>query len=317
MKKGQIYEGVITRVDFPDKGIIPVSECADDPAQSGGTHTVTVKGGLPGQKVRFVVNKVRKDRAQGRILQVLEAAPLEIPSPCPSFGACGGCTCQNLPYEAQIQLKEEQLQRLMDQSVNGTYVFEGVAESPQKEAYRNKMEFTFGDEYKDGPLALGMHRKDSFYDIVNVPECRIVDADFRRILSVTRSCAAESGLPYYHRVRHTGFLRHLLVRKTAGTGQILVDLVTTSMAGADPAEDAQDKAGIETAGTGPEKFLQDWTKSLLALDLEGRIVGILHTVNDSVADTIKDEGTEILYGQDFFYEELLGLTFKITPFSFF
>ncbi len=314
MKKGQIYEGVISRVDFPNKGIISVSETAEGPAQDGGTCTVTVKDGLPGQKVRFVVNKVRKGRAQGRILQVLEAAPLEIPSPCPSFGACGGCTYQNLPYEAQIRLKEEQLKRLMDQSVRGTYAFEEVAESPEKEAYRNKMEFTFGDEYKDGPLALGMHRRDSFYDIVNVPECRIVDADFHKILSATLTCAASSGLPYYHRVRHTGFFRHLLVRKAAGTGQILVDLVTTSTTGANPAEGERPQAGGETA---PEDFLKEWAKSLRTLDLEGRIVGILHTVNDSVADTVKDEGTEILYGQDFFYEELLGLTFKITPFSFF
>ncbi len=297
MKKGQIYEGVIERVDFPNKGIIHLTESVSDAASGGGTKTVIVGDGLPGQKVRFVVNKVRKDRAEGRILEILEKAPSEILSPCPSFGACGGCTYQNLPYEAQIALKEAQLKRVMDQAVRGTYAWEGVAKSPRQEAYRNKMEYTFGDEYKDGPLALGMHKKGSFYDIVNVPACRIVDGDFRKIRACTLEAAAESGLPYYHRVRHTGYFRHLLVRKAAKTGEILVDLVTTSV-------DAED-------------FPRDWAGRLRALDLEGRIVGILHTVNDSVADAVKDEGTEILYGQDFFYEDLLGLAFKITPFSFF
>ncbi len=303
MKKGQIYEGVIERVDFPNKGILHLPD-------AGEVRTVTVKNGLPGQKVRLQITKIRKGRAEGRILEVLEKAPQEIPSPCPHFGTCGGCTYQDLPYEEQIHLKAGQLKSLMDQAACGDYIWEGVAESPQKEAYRNKMEFTFGDEYKDGPLALGMHKKDSFYDIVGVPACRIVDTDFHQILTCTLSTAAESGLPYYHRVRHTGFFRHLLVRKAARTGEILVDLVTarTRDSGAPDSGVTDDMAAA---------FLENWMSSLLSLDLEGEIVGILHTVNDSVADTVKNEGTEILYGQDFFYEDLLGLSFKITPFSFF
>ena len=79
--------------------------------------------------------------------------------------------------------------------------------------YRNKMEFTFGDEYKEGPMALGMHKRGSFYDIVSVPNCQIVDGDYRKILRCTLEAAEESGFPYYHRTRHTGFFRHLLVRK--------------------------------------------------------------------------------------------------------
>ncbi len=303
MKKGQIYEGMIERVDFPNKGTLHLPD-------SGETRTVTVKDGLPGQKVRLRITKIRKGRAEGHILEVLGKAPQEIPSPCPYFGTCGGCTYQNLPYEDQIRLKAGQLKGLMDQAARGDYIWDGVAESPQKEAYRNKMEFTFGDEYKDGPLALGMHKRNSFYDIVDVPECRIVDADFHQILTCTLLAATESGLPYYHRVRHTGFFRHLLVRKAARTGEILVDLVTTS-----PADESGQGEGVTDASS--EAFLTSWVDALQSLDLMGRIVGILHTVNDSVADTIKNEGTEILYGQDFFYEELLGLSFKITPFSFF
>ena len=88
MKKGQIYEGMIETVDFPNKGRIMLPE---------ENRAVCVKNGIPGQKVKFSVNKVRKDKAEGRILEVLEASPLEVPSPCPHFGQCGGCTYQNLP----------------------------------------------------------------------------------------------------------------------------------------------------------------------------------------------------------------------------
>ena len=291
MKKGQVYEGIIEKVDFPNKGKIYLPE--ED-------RQVTVKNGVPGQKVRFSVNKIRKGKAEGRLLEVLEPSPSEIPPACPHFGQCGGCTYQNLPYEEQLKLKETQVKAMMDEVVDGEYIWEGIAPSPRTEGYRNKMEFSFGDEYKDGPLALGMHKRGSFHDIVTVDECRIVDADYRKILSCTLEYARNTGLPYYHRMRHVGFFRHLLVRKAVKTQEILIDLVTTGNE-----EDWRMFRG------------EDWVEALRSLELEGKIAGILHTRNDSLADVVKDEGTEILYGQDYFYEELLGLRFQITPFSFF
>lgn len=287
MKKGQIYEGTIASVDFPNKGKVFLPE--ED-------KCVVVKNGVPGQKVRFSVNKIRSGKAEGRILEVVEPSPLEIEAACPHFGQCGGCTYQNLPYEEQVKMKEAQIKEMMDEAVDGEYIWEGVKESPARAEYRNKMEFSFGDEYKDGPLALGMHKRGSFHDIVNVTECKIVDEDYRKILACTLEWAQETGLPYYHKMRHTGYFRHLLVRKAVKTGEILIDLVTS---------------------TESTPNLQEWVKRLNALELTGKIAGILHTNNDSVADVVKDEGTEILYGQSYFYEELLGLKFKITPFSFF
>lgn len=287
MKKGQILEGKIEKVNFPNKGIAVVD---------GEEKTVVVKNAVEGQKVSFAVNKMRKGKAEGRLLEVVEKSPVEIESPCPHFGMCGGCTYQNLPYEEQLKMKERQIKEMMDEAVNGDYIWEGVKPSPVQMAYRNKMEFSFGDEYKDGPLALGMHKRGSFHDIVNVSECQIVDADYRKILTVVLTFAQNTGLPYYHRMRHTGFYRHLLVRKAVKTGEILIDIVTST-------EYELDKKGLVDA--------------ILALELEGTIAGILHTKNDSLADVVKDEGTEVLYGQDYFYEELLGLKFKITPFSFF
>lgn len=289
MKKGQVWEGIVKEVDFPNKGKVFLPE--ED-------RTVIVKNTVPGQKIRFSVNKIRKGKAEGRLLEVLKPSEKEIPSVCPHFGQCGGCTYQNLPYEEQLAMKESQIKKMMDEAVNGKYVWEGVKPSPVKQAYRNKMEFSFGDEYKDGPIALGMHKRGSFHDIVNVTDCQIVDEDYRKILDCTLEAARESGLLYYHRIKHTGYFRHLLVRKAVKTEEILVDLVTTTE-------------------TDAQAFLDTWVKKLLELELDGKMAGILHTKNDSVADVVKDEGTEVLYGQDYFYEELLGLKFKITPFSFF
>ena len=287
MKKGQILEGYIERVDFPNKGFAVVE---------GEEKKVIVKNTVPEQKVRFAVNKIRKGQAEGRLLEILEHSPEECQPACPHFGVCGGCTYQNLPYEKQVEMKEAQIHAMMDAAVDGDYIWEGVKESPVRDAYRNKMEFSFGDEYKDGPLALGMHKRGSFHDIVNVTECKIVDEDFRRIIKAVLGFATDTGLPYYHRMRHTGFFRHLLVRKAVRTGEILIDLVTTSEAQLDEAR---------------------LVEKLTGLSYDGKLAGILHTTNNSLADVVKDEGTKILYGQDYFYEEILGLKFKISPFSFF
>ena len=301
MKKGQVYEGIIESVEFPNKGRIYVPE--ED-------RWVVVKNGVPGQKVRFSVNKIRKGKAEGRLLEVVEPSASEIPSACPHFGQCGGCTYQNLPYEEQLAMKNEQVKKMMDEAVNGEYIWEGIKPSPVRSEYRNKMEFSFGDEYKDGPLALGMHKRGSVHDIVNVTDCQIVDEDYRKILACTLECARESGLPYYHRMRHVGYFRHLLVRKAVKTGEILVDLVTAS----DTAELGID---LTEAVSKIQAFKTVWLEKMTSLKFDGTLVGILHTKNDSLADVVKDEGTEVLFGQDYFYEELLGLKFKITPFSFF
>lgn len=288
MKKGQIYEGIIERVDFPNKGIVFVPE---------EEQYVTVKNGIPGQKIRFMINKFKRGNAEGRLLEVLEKSPLETREPvCSIFPACGGCMYQTMPYEEQVKMKEGQIRRIMDPVVKGEYVFEGVKHSPKEFHYRNKMEFSFGDEYKDGPLSLGLHKKGSTYDVLNTDDCKLVHKDMTDILTCVRDYFLEKGVPYYKKMQHTGYLRHLLLRRGVTTGEILIHLVTTS----------QEEHDLE-----PLKDL------LLALPLEGKIVGIMHIINDSLSDVVKSDETRILYGQDWFYETLLGLRFRISTFSFF
>ena len=288
MKKGQTFEGIIERVDFPNKGIVYIPE---------EEKYVTVKNGIPGQKVRFVINKFKRGNAEGRLLEVLEKSPFEARDPvCSIFPACGGCMYQTMPYEEQMKMKEGQIRRIMDEAVNGEYVFEGVKASPKEFGYRNKMEFSFGDEYKDGPLSLGLHKKGSTYDVLTASDCRLVHGDMNKILVCVLEYFRERNVSYYRKMQHTGYLRHLLLRRGDTTGEILVNLVTT---------------------TQEEHDLQPLVEKILNLKLDGKIVGILHILNDSLSDVVKSDETRILWGQDYFYEKMLGLEFKITPFSFF
>ncbi len=284
MKKGEEYTAVVDYVNFPNKGIVKLEG-----------EKIAVKGVLPGQEVKFQLKKAGAGKKEGRLLEVVAASEREgrIP-PCPHFGKCGGCAYQTMPYTEQLRLKEEQVRRLLEPVLRTPCTWEGFG-------YRNKMEYSFGDECKDGPLTLGLHKKGSFYDVVTAESCCIVHSDFGRLLAETLDLAAQYGMTYYHKLTHQGYLRHLLVRRAVKTGEMLVHLVTSSGS-------AQDRE---------KEFLRAWESRMKELTLSGSVKGIIHIVNDHVADAVLSDRTEILCGDDFFSEELLGLKFKISTFSFF
>ncbi|MBU3840444.1 MAG: 23S rRNA (uracil(1939)-C(5))-methyltransferase RlmD [Candidatus Ruminococcus intestinipullorum] len=288
MKKGQVLEGIVEKVEFPNKGIVRVLD------EDG---TVTVKNAIPGQRIKFCINKFKRGNAQGRLLEVLEQSPLETRDPvCSIFPSCGGCMYQTMSYEDQMSMKQQQVKEILDAAIQGDYVFEGVKASPQEFRYRNKMEFSFGDEFKDGPLSLGLHKKGSTYDVLTASDCMLVHEDMTKILMCVLQYFQERNVSYYKKMQHVGYLRHLLLRRGVKTGEILVNLVTT---------------------TQEEHDLEPLKEQLLGLQLEGKIVGFLHILNDSLSDVVQSDEIRILYGQDYFYEKLLDLEFKITPFSFF
>ncbi len=291
MKKKDIIEGKIADYDFPNKGSFVYED-----------KKVVVKGALPGQRVSCMITKCRKDKAEARLLDVLEKSEIEDAEPlCPAFGICGGCTYQTLSYENQLTIKENQVKKLLDGVIDSEkhpYEWEGITASPVTTAYRNKMEYSFGDEYKDGPLVLGLHKKNSMYDIVPVHQCVIVSDDYNKIVEYTMGFAVKNNLSYHKKMQHTGLLRHLVIRQSKTNGGILVNLVTST--------DGLDKLNLE-----------DYVNGLLKLPLQGEICGILHTENDSLADAVLSDKTTLLYGRDFITENVLGLEFKISTFSFF
>ena len=300
MKKGQLYEGTIETIEFPNKGILTYKE-------EDREYKVVIKGTLPGQKVRFQLSKKHSGKCEGRLVEVLEPSGLEDREPlCPHYAVCGGCSYQNMNYETQLKLKGDMVKHIIDQ-VCSDYEYEGILGSPMEVGYRNKMEFSFGDEYKDGPLALGLHKKGSFYDIVTVDECQIVQSDYNMILRIVLDFFKDRDIPYYHKMRHSGYLRHLVVRRAIKTGEILIHLVTTSTY----AECGESKKISE------EELLGQLKEKLLAADYFGSVAGILHTYNDSLADVVQSDRTDVLYGRDYITEKILGLEFKISAFSFF
>ncbi|MTI71055.1 MAG: 23S rRNA (uracil(1939)-C(5))-methyltransferase RlmD [Firmicutes bacterium] len=285
MKKHDVIEAVIEEVKFPNKGIAFVED-----------RKIIIKNTLKNQRVKARITKKKNKKIKAKVLEVLEKSPLEKEADCKHFNECGGCSYQNLPYKEQLNMKKEQVKKLFKNAGIEEYEFLGIESSPKEFDYRNKMEFTFGDVEKDGPLALGMHKKNRFYEMETVTGCNIADDDFTDILSIVLEYFREKEVPFYHKKTHKGVLRHLVVRKAEKTGEVLINLVTSSQKKLD---------------------LDDLVERIKNKELKGKLVGFLHTINDNVADIVQSDETKVIYGRDYITEKILGLEFKITAFSFF
>lgn len=285
MRKGSELLVKIEKTEFPSVGV----GYAED-------RKIYVKNSYPGQVIRGKVKKKRDDYAELRHLEVVERADYEIEAKCPHFGRCGGCSSQNLTYEKQLEFLSDEVKGLFEEAGISTGEYEGVTGSLNQWEYRNKMEFTFGDEEKGGELTLGMHIKNKSFGIINVDKCQIVDEDFRKILTITVEYFRTQNLPYYRVMKREGYLRHLVIRKAKNTGELMVNLVTTTQIDFD---------------------LTEYVELLKNAQYEGKLVSVLHTENDSFSDAVICDKLNVLYGIDHIQEELLGLKFKISPFSFF
>ena len=399
MKKGDIIEGVITDYSFPNKGSFMYHSVAPDGTPLGDDRKIIVKNAFPGSRVRVRIIKKKTGYAEGTIVDVLEKSPLETKKPiCNHFYSCGGCTYQTIAYTNQLKLKEDMVKKLLKQVVNfgGTEAdgaetvqasgdlsetgtlqgvqalpqiqWDGIIASPDQFRYRNKMEFTFGDAEKYGPLTLGLHRQFSNHDILSIDSCGIVSPTWNEILKFTQDFYRKLGVPYYNKYTHMGVLRNLVIRQSATTGGILVNLVTTTHHSIDEStrnipwhekrSETVDElhlpeyvAGLLSIGepkpvgldaytshgyqkiNSKKKIVRDkWGKlqrvngsfednvgsgEFESLSYYNRIVGVLYTECDTMADAIIPDSVTLLYGEDCIMEEVLGLKFKISPFSFF
>ncbi|MCL2354173.1 MAG: 23S rRNA (uracil(1939)-C(5))-methyltransferase RlmD [Defluviitaleaceae bacterium] len=281
MKKNDILEVTIEDIKFPNIGVCKV-----------GDRTLQVKRSLPGQRLLVkITKKGRTNRAD--ILEVLQPNPNETPPKCSLFGLCGGCAFQNISYPYEATLKDKMIKDIFA-PFNIEDKFAPIIPADATESYRNKMEFSFGDDGEAGNLTLGMRKKGSYYEAVNAGQCLLPHPDIGKILDATLEYFTTAKAKFYHRKRETGTLRHLSIRHGHGTGEVLVNLITA---------DNGDYSG--------------YANMLAALPLDLTIVGILHTVNTSVADAIVVDKLNLLHGRDYFFETIGDVKFKIPTFAFF
>ena len=275
----------IEKINFPNKGI----------GFFDGTKVV-VKNTVPGRKIKAKLYKKRSGHYEAEAIETLEKGVWETEKGCSHFELCGGCNYQTLCFDKEMEMKAQQVKDLLSQSGIEGYEFEGIVAADNITGYRNKCEFSFGDEEKGGNLALGMRKRKSYYEVITLKDCNIVDEDFLKIIDATLKFFRERNISFYHRRTHEGTLRHLVVRRGEYTGEILVNLVTAS------------KYDFSE---------EEYRDVVLNCGTKGKITGILHTLNDTLADVVKNEEMHILYGENMFRDKLLGMEFNISAYSFF
>lgn len=283
MKRNDIVQVLIDDMNFPNIGLGSVNE-----------RRLAVKGGLLGQRLSVrIVSKGKKSK--GQIVDVIEPCPDEISPKCQNARLCGGCTFQSIPYECEIKLKTKMVKKVLAMFDIEDCILP-IVPAINPERYRNKMEFSFGDDGEPGNLTLGMRKRGSYYEAINADCCLLCHEDFGRIIRFSLDYFTANGETFHHKRKNTGTLRHLVIRRGIVSGEILVNIVTTN-----------------------KNDYTDYANSLRALEpgLDGRIVGVLHTTCSSVADAIVPDEVRVLYGVDYYHEELNGLRFKVSAFSFF
>lgn len=249
--------------------------------------------------------------------------------PCENIGLCGGCTFRDLSYIEQVKYKENKVKDSLSIFFDADTEFQNIIESPLTFGYRNKMEFSFGDDKRDGPLNLGMHQKSSFYNILNANNCDLISSEMKEVVSKTIFFFRKKNISYYHKKRFTGYLRNLIIRKSFYENKLLLNIVTSAFTSANTNEqvcaNVNDKVGMNA------QCCKDEAEQTHIIDLDelsllneyveyiksDYISGILHTTNNQTSDAVKCDNIECLYGEDYITEKVCDIYFKISPFSFF
>lgn len=250
---------------------------------------------------------------------------------CENIGLCGGCTFRELSYQQQIEYKENKVRISLSQYFDVDTEFQTIVPSPLTTAYRNKMELSFGDDKKDGPLNLGMHQKRSFYNILNADNCDLISDEMKEVVSKTLLFFREKGIRYFHRRTFRGYLRYLVLRKSYYENKLLVNLVTSSdLSYRDEvinySSEINDCRGevpkSQIVGANACRALTPMDENQLLSEYveyikNDYIAGIIHTINNQVSDAVKCDDMKLLYGVDYLTEKVCDIYFRISPFSFF
>lgn len=255
---------------------------------------VFVEGAAPGDRVLARIIKKTKNHANAIVEEIETPSDRRIEAPCPIFDHCGGCTWQELPYEDQLHWKHKQVVDTLEHlaKLELPEVAPMIA-SPGIWNYRNKMEFTFGTDGQGRPI-LGFHVPRRYDRIFEVQRCLIHPEPFDTLLSELTLYAREQGLTSYDPKTHRGFARHAVMRSSDTTGEIMLILITST-------------------GSLPEP-------ERLALRLKDRcpaLKGFIWGVNDRVADVAVIEDEKYRWGDPTLTETINGLSFSISPMSFF
>ncbi len=267
-----------------------------------------VERAIPGQKVIARIKRVRKSYGEAVLEKVIEPSPYQVEPTCPYFGVCGGCQLQHLKYDIQVKTKTRQIQEILERIGN----FKNIKVRPTIPAdeiygYRNKMEFTFSDrrwitenesEEKPKNFALGLHVPGRFDKVLDIDGCLLQSEISNKVFQTVKSLVIETGLPAYNIKNHTGFWRFLVIREGKNTGDLMLNIITTSQEG---------KKGNKAL---------DWIVHKLFWQ-HPEITTVIHSISDKKSQVAIGESERLLLGMGKIVEKVGERSFEISPTAFF
>ncbi len=267
---------------------------------------VFIPYGAPGDIVDLKITRKKHSFAEGQIARMVTPSPLRVEPFCQHFGVCGGCKWQHLPYESQLQYKQQQVVDALERIAKVEIpTINPILGSTETRYYRNKLEFTFSnkcwltteqmqsDEVFDDRNALGFHIPGGFDKVLDIKHCWLQPEVSNEIRLFIRDYAIKHGYSFYDIRNNQGLMRMIMVR-TASTGEIMLVVVFS-----EPNQTAID----DVMGAIRNQFPQ--------------ITSLMYVINLKCNDSIADQDIILHSGRDYIEEEMEGLRFRVGPKSFY
>jgi len=301
LKKGDTLELGISKYASEGKGIAKINRSRIKPAQKTEdqnieeeNYVVFVHGSYPGDKVTAQLRKIKNSYAEAKAIEIISPSKHRVGPRCKFFGTCGGCKQQDLNYETQLKYKEELVKETFEHIGGLTdFKIEKIIPSENVFFYRNKMEFSFSDkrwltkdeiganEIIDKDFALGLHIPRIFDKVLDIDECFLQSELSNEILNFTRKFFKGKNTTIYSTKTHKGYLRHLVIRQSQNTDDLMVNLVTSK-------ED--------------DELMNEYTTELLKA--VPQITTIINNINLKKASVAIGDYEKVYCGTGFIYDKI-------------
>lgn len=286
MPNPQITDGLVVKIE-------KLSNLGFGIAKLDG-YVIFVEGACPEDVVKIRILKKNKNFANAKVIEIITPSPYRVEPFCPMQKVCGACQIQFIDYNYQLVLKKQIVQDTMRSILGEEIEVKDVIPSPSEREYRHKIQYPIGETRDSGRILAGYYKPNS-HELVNIKYCPIQPAHCDKIIEFIREKAKECSVRGYNEKKHSGDLRHVVIRASKYTGKNLVILVVNSTKIFDKLK----------------KLAQEIYTGL------DNIAGVLVNFNSKKTNLIMGENTLLLEGEEFVEEKLCDKVFKIAPQTFF